>query len=234
VARPQKHDHRTRAALIDAAEALLADGGPDAVTVRAVADHVGESTRAVYSQFPSMDGLMGALAGRGFRLLADQVASVPETSDPLADLVEVGLRAFRRFAIEQPHLFRITFYDVREEIARQADAFPALLAAYEGLTLRIQRAIDLGQLPVRPVEQYAFAFHSVSSGLAANELLRQPPPVGSNFWAMTAGLDMEDTWRLALRALVAGWGAQGQPAGKMPSARGSRRGGAKITKGSTT
>ena len=54
MARPAKHDAHTRAALLDAAEQLLAEGGPDAVTVRAVADRIGESTRAVYSQFASM------------------------------------------------------------------------------------------------------------------------------------------------------------------------------------
>ena len=49
MARPIKHDATTREALLDAAEALLADSGPDAVSVRTVADEIGVSTRAVYS-----------------------------------------------------------------------------------------------------------------------------------------------------------------------------------------
>ena len=53
MARPNKHDATTREALLDAAETLLAVGGPDAVSVRSVADAVAVSTRAVYSVFGS-------------------------------------------------------------------------------------------------------------------------------------------------------------------------------------
>lgn len=204
MARPTKHDHRTREAVLDAAEALVAAGGPDAVTVRAVADRVGESTRAVYSQFGSMGGLMGALGSRGYRLLADLVTARPVTADPLADLVDIGVGAFRRFAIDHPHLFRLTFSDVSEAISRQTEAAPALQAAYEALADRFRYAVGAGALPDRPLAQYAFAFHSVTSGLAANELARQPPPIGSSFWSMTVDLDMEATWRLALGALIEG------------------------------
>ena len=114
MARPAKHDERTRAAVLDAAEELLADGGVDAVTVRAVADRIGESTRAVYSQFSSMSDLMAALGARGFLLVADLVNAVPVTDDPLRDLVEVGASGFREFAITRPQLFRITFHEISD------------------------------------------------------------------------------------------------------------------------
>jgi AcrR family transcriptional regulator len=204
VARPTKHDARTREVLLDAAEVLLAEGGMPAVTVRAVADRIGESTRAVYSQFGSMSGLMGALGARGFRLLADLVNGLPQSDDPLADLVDVGVLAFREFAIGRPHLFRITFHEISEAITRQPEAAPALRAAYESLATRFRRAIDAGLLADRPLNEYAFAFHSLTSGLAANELSRQPPPVGANFWTVAADIDIVRVWRMALQAFVDG------------------------------
>jgi len=54
--RPREHDEATRAALLEAAERIVADRGPTALSVRAVAEAAGTSTRAVYSLFGSKDG----------------------------------------------------------------------------------------------------------------------------------------------------------------------------------
>lgn len=202
--RPAKHDERSRDAVLDAAEALLAAGGPEAVSVRAVAAAVGESTRVVYSQFASMAALMGSLGARGFQMVADLVNQAPTTDSPLDDLIEVGVGAFRRFAIEYPHLFRITFHQISREITQQPDAREALLASYASLATRFERAIELGALPPRPVIEYAFAFHSFTSGLAANELSMEPPPVGASFWTLADGIDMTDLWRMAIGSFVRG------------------------------
>lgn len=201
--RPTKHDERSRDAVLDAAETLLAAGGPESVTVRAVAAEVGESTRVVYSQFASMAAVMGSLGARGFQMVADLVNQVPTTDDPLDDLVEVG-GAFRRFAIEYPHLFRITFHQVSSEITHQPDAREALQAAYASLAARFEHAVERGALPPRPVIQYAFAFHSFTSGLAANELSMRPPPVGAGFWTLAHDVDMSTLWRSAIGSFVRG------------------------------
>ncbi|MEZ5408342.1 MAG: TetR/AcrR family transcriptional regulator [Acidimicrobiales bacterium] len=208
MARPVKHDERTRDALVDAAEALLADGGAAAVTVRAVAERVGESTRAVYSVFGSRAALMGAVAARGFQLVADRVDALPVTDDPLADLVTAGVYGFRPFALERPHLFRITYHDVSEEIFARPEAIPALMASYRALATRIERAVAAGLLPDRPVAEYVFSFHSFTCGLAVNELSRQPPPIGASFWRRMARTDMGELWQRALTAYVVGLGLE--------------------------
>lgn len=202
--RPVKHDERSRDAVLDAAEALLASGGPEAVTVRAVAAEVGESTRVVYSQFSSMAALMGSLGARGFQMVADLVNQVPTTDNPLDDLIEAGAGAFRRFAIEYPHLFRITFHQISSEITQQPDAREALLAAYASLAARFERAIAQGVLPPRPVIEYVFAFHSFTSGLAANELSMRPPPLGASFWTLANDVDMNTLWRSSIGSFVRG------------------------------
>lgn len=206
MARPVKHDEHTREALLDAAEALLAEGGPAAVTVRAVADRVGESTRAVYTAFGSRASLMGAVAARGFQLVADLVDAIPVTDDPLADLVAAGVYGFRPFALQRPHLFRITYHDISQEIFAQPEAGPALMASYRSLATRVERAVGAGLLPEGPTVGYVFAFHSFTCGLAVNELSRHPPPVGASFWRMAARIDMETLWHRSLTAFVTGLG----------------------------
>lgn len=221
MARPVKHDEHTRDALVDAAEALLAEGGRAAVTVRAVAERVGESTRAVYTVFGSRAALMGAVAARGFQLVADLVDALPVTDDPLADLVAAGVHGFRPFALDRPHLFRITYHDISEEIFARPEAGPALMASYRSLATRIERAVTAGLLPERPTAGYVFAFHSFTCGLAVNELSRQPPPVGASFWRMTSRIDMEALWHRSLTAFVTGLGLTAEP----PHPGGRRSGG---------
>jgi AcrR family transcriptional regulator len=213
MARPTKHDAATREALLDAAEALLAASGPEAVSVRSVADRVGVSTRAVYSVFGSKPGLMGALAARGFHRLADLVNGLPTTADPLADLAAAGPRAFRVFAIERPHLFRITYDQIREEIYAQPETYPALFASFSALESRFTRALATGLLAKRPMVELVFMYHSFCCGLAANELSTQQPPVGANFWKVTKGVDFSALWESALTAFVRGLSAA-QPSDK--------------------
>ena len=204
--RPRKHDAETAAALLDAGQRLLSEGGPDSVGVRAVARHAGESSRAVYSLFGGKEGLLQALAARGYDLLTDQVEGVARTEAPAADLIRVGTEGFRTFALEHPGLFRLTFERVSAEVTADSEVQRAAGASYAALTRRIERAQDAGELQQLPVSEIAFAFHSCCLGLASGELSREAPPIGSNFWRPVRGIDGLHLWRTALEALVAGFG----------------------------
>ena len=196
--RPVKHDRATRNALLDAAEQLLADHGPEAVSVRAVAEAIDESTQAIYSVFGSKQALIEGLAARGFGYLADLVEAVPFTKRADKDLVGVG-HAFRTFAVGRPHLFRITFDRVSPALLNDAEASRELQRSLAALVARIERA-KLSQ----PSLEVAFAFHSICHGLAANELSRLPPPVGAGFWGMTKRMNMEHVWTTTVGAFVHG------------------------------
>ena len=202
--RPKEHDAETGQALLDAAEALLAEAGPGAISVRAVADAVGSTTRAVYSLFGSKAGLLEGLAVRGYELLTGYVSGLPTTDDAAADLVEVGLHGFRRFALERPHLFRLTFERVAATTTGTPAAATAGRASYEALAARIRAAQRAGAISDRPEVEVAFVFHVLCQGLASGELSREPPPVGASFWRHAQDIDGEHLWRTGLEALVAG------------------------------
>lgn len=221
--RPKEHDEHTAEALLDAAELLLAEGGPDAITVRAVAESVGTTTRAVYSVFGSKAGLLQGLATRGYRLLTAYVSGLRATDDPAADLVNAGVRGFRRFARERPQLFRLTFERVPPDIVASPDVGPAAIASYDALVRWVRRAQDAKVIDGRPEGEIAFAFHALCQGLASGELAREPPPVGANFWRHARHLDAEHIWRMSLEALVAGM-APGRPSASSPRSPRRRRG----------
>ena len=96
-----------RAELIGAALDLLDADGPDALQTRKVAAAVGASTMAVYTHFGGMQALIAAVAEEGLQQF-DRALSIPDTDDPVCDLLRNGL-AYRQFAIERPHLYRLMF-----------------------------------------------------------------------------------------------------------------------------
>src|SRR6188472_199497 len=143
--RPREHDERTAAALLAAAERAVAEGGPEALSVRGVANEVGTTTRAVYSLFGSKDGLLAALGARAFDFLRDGLDALPKTDDPVADLVETGL-VFRRLATERPALYAI---GVERDLPRLPPWQPvcdAADAAFDVLLLHVARLGEAGLL----------------------------------------------------------------------------------------
>lgn len=191
--RPKTHDRRMAETLVDAAEALADAGGPGAVSVRAVAERSGTTTRAVYSLFGSKAGLVAALGARMFELLGEGVAAVPTTEDPAADLVEAGVGVFRRLSVERPALFQIGVQQTAVEPAVVHEFIPAATDAFFILQARFERLREAGRLSGRTVYTAAVQFHALCEGLAAIEL-RGSLPASSG----------EMRWREALSTLLEG------------------------------
>jgi len=192
--RPRLHDARTASALLDQAERIVEAEGLDALTVRRVAAAAGTTTRAVYTAFGSKEALVIALGARGFDLLRDGLAALPETADPAADLVEAGVAVFRRFATDHPTLFRISIQRTLPDPALFAGYVEAAREALAVLHGRIARLEQAGRLGDRSVSDAATEFHSLCEGLAAMELR-----------GMLRAGEMERIWRDALGALVRGF-----------------------------
>jgi len=191
--RPREHNEETRAALLEAAERLVAERGASALSVRAVADAAGTTTRAVYSLFGSKDGLVVALGMRAYELLGAAVAGLPTTDDPAADLVDAGL-VFRRFAREHPALFTIGIQRALPSPELWDQFRAAAATALSVLCARIDRVGDRSGLGGRSTLDAAWQFHALCEGLAAAELR-----------SLAECDDLEARWRAALTALVHGF-----------------------------
>ena len=170
VGRPIQHDDRTRAVLLEVAEGLLDQTGIDAISVRAVAERAGTSTRAVYSLFGSKEGLLAALAELGFNMLGDRVRRIPMTEDPIADLVAAGMHGFRAWTLEHPSLYRLTFDRLMTGTDADRRVTDAGRAALEHLRVRVVRAAVAGALGGRDVEDVIVMFHALCEGIATVEL----------------------------------------------------------------
>ncbi|HEX4038513.1 MAG TPA: TetR/AcrR family transcriptional regulator [Acidobacteriaceae bacterium] len=100
-----------------AASRVLDREGPEAVTMRRVAQAVGITPMALYRHFADRDGLLNALADAGFGELAERVEGVAVAADPEARLTAI-LDMFLDFALARPRLFELMFLR-RREGARQ-------------------------------------------------------------------------------------------------------------------
>lgn len=199
--RPREHDERTRAALLAAAEQIVAEGGPAALSVRAVADAAGTTTRAVYSLFGSKDGLLvESLARDAFEFLFTEIEELEETDDPAADLVDVGVLVFRRLVREHPALYRIAFQRIVPGLVASPELIATRQRAWNQLVAKVERLEPVGLLGGRRAPEAAVEFNAMLEGLA-NAELRGPVlrllPEGSE----------EETWRSALATVVRGFAA---------------------------
>ncbi len=201
------HDEQTRAALRAAAERLVTEGGPAAFSVRAVADAGGTTTRAVYSLFGSKEGLLvDALAQGAFDFLADEIDKLDQTDDPIADLIAVGVRAFRPLVIEHPARYRIAFQRVVPGLQPGPELAAARARAWNGLLARVKRLDEAALLGRKSVHEAAVEFNAMLEGLANAELR------GEVFRNLPEGHE-EQAWRDALATLVRGFGASAQDIG---------------------
>jgi AcrR family transcriptional regulator len=199
--RPRQHDDRTREALLAAAESLVEEGGPAALSVRAVADAIGTSTRAVYSTFGSKDGLLNALAQRSFELLRDNIARQPVTDEPTADLINAAVDVFRPMAIEHPSMFSLAFLRAAPALEFDEQVHRASAAGLQLLQDRIHRLAEADLLGGRDERVVLAQFNALCQGMASVEL-RNPALVGP---------DPRTAWREAFETLFNGLRVPAKP-----------------------
>ncbi|MDT0302523.1 TetR/AcrR family transcriptional regulator [Streptomonospora wellingtoniae] len=103
----------TRERLIRAASELLADGGPDAVTMRRVGELAGVSRAAPYRHFDDKHDLLRAVALRSLEKVHAEVAAELPTARTRPDEVPAALRrafhAYLRHGVDRPEHYRLMF-----------------------------------------------------------------------------------------------------------------------------
>jgi AcrR family transcriptional regulator len=165
MARPRLHDDALRTKLLEVTSRMISSDGESAVTVRAVAAEAGTSASAVYALFGSREALVGAVSDEGFRRFAEHLAAVGEGHDPAADLRALG-GAYRKFALADPHFYRVMFY----RAVAPADGGPAAVdrPTFQVLHDAVARALD--GAPAERVLSAAVGLWGLVHGLVSLEL----------------------------------------------------------------
>src|SRR4051794_32343862 len=97
-----------REQILDAARALFATEGYEAVTMRRIAERIEYSPTAIYLHFADKEALVRELCAHDFAVFAAQFAKLARVADPLERLRKSG-HAYVDFAVRHPHHYRLLF-----------------------------------------------------------------------------------------------------------------------------
>ena len=119
-------------ALLRAAEDILRQEGPQALTLRAIARRAGVSHMAPAHHFGDLAGLLSELAAAGYRRFVARIAEAQRGLQGVERARASG-RAYVAFAQEEPDMFLLMFRSERLDFTR-----PALAKASAGAAQVLQ------------------------------------------------------------------------------------------------
>lgn len=160
-----------KADILTAARDLLEAGGPEAVTMRAIAARLGIQAPSLYKHFPDKEALEVALITAGLADQARAFAAATQSRKPLAALAS----AYRKWAVEHPHL-----YQLMTSRPLERDRIPEGIEAQTAAPL----VKACGGDPDRARAAWAFAH-----GMTSLELVNRFPPGADIAAAWRAGID---------------------------------------------
>jgi AcrR family transcriptional regulator len=101
------------------ARRLLVDGGPQAISLRAIARDMGMTAGALYRYFPSLDALVLGLAEDLYDELREAVEAARDATDgPALDRLGAMARAMRAWSVTNPAAFGLMFGNPVPGVAR--------------------------------------------------------------------------------------------------------------------
>lgn len=159
---------RQRAAIEAVALRLLDEGGPAALTSRAVSAAAGVQAMTLYRLYGDMDGLMAQVVARGFDEYVEAKATRKPAADPVDDL-RAGWDLHVGFGLAHPHVYAQIYGRYAPDHPN-----PATQRAAAVLLALVGRAARAGRL-VCDVETAAWTIHAAGCGTTLT-LINTPAP----------------------------------------------------------
>lgn len=156
----------TRGRIIAAALELLATGGQEAISTRAVSAAAGVQPPTIYRLFGDKDDLLDAVAARGFDDYIASKSAVRPSDDPVEDLRR-GWDAHVELGLANPALYTLMYDSRRTKPSGAASANPvssANRAAIDVLAGHIGRIAAAGRLRI-PEKLAVGLVHAAGSGV---------------------------------------------------------------------
>jgi AcrR family transcriptional regulator len=161
---------RTKQAILDAALAIINQHGPEALSMRELADRIDYSPAGLYEYFGGKDEIIAAICEQGHEELTAYMDAV-DRSLPLKDyMMGIGL-AYIRFALAYPDHFLLMFTSATPpEMTAEAPAEALAEGSSFGILVQaIQRGIAEGVYTTRPRYDWlemAYAAWAMVHGIA--------------------------------------------------------------------
>ncbi|MEO1459172.1 MAG: TetR/AcrR family transcriptional regulator [Pseudomonadota bacterium] len=156
-----------RQACLAEAYGIVAESGPEKLSLREVARRLGVSHQAPYKHFPSRDHILAEIIARSFRDFAAFLNRRSATPSGEADLCAMG-RAYIDYAREKPLNYRLMFNTALPPAAEHPEMMADARHAFSILHERLRRAhAPLDAAGARRVKFDALYIWSTLHGLAS-------------------------------------------------------------------
>ncbi|NHD18318.1 MULTISPECIES: TetR/AcrR family transcriptional regulator [unclassified Actinopolyspora] len=195
--RPRVHDEVLRQRLLALAGEKLSEKGPEGVSLRALAQEAGTTTRAIYSLFGGREQLLRAVFDEAFARFGAHLAEVAGTGDPREDILRLG-RAYRASALDDPHFYVVMFGSTPSGVKPGQRSQQRAADTFEPLRRSVERGMRQGVLRQDDPLRVATALWSAVHGLVSLEL--------GGHLAVELG-DPAEFFEASMRAALTGWEA---------------------------
>lgn len=157
-------------AILEAAEAILEEDGPDALSVRRIAERAGVAPMGLYSRFDGKLGVVDELFKVGFRDLASTIrAAGAAASNPVVGFKDAG-RAYRALGLAHPSRYRVMFMRPVAGYLPSEEAVTVAAGAFATLVDAVARCVDAGAFAGIDVVEAAQQVWAACHGWVALEL----------------------------------------------------------------
>jgi AcrR family transcriptional regulator len=133
----------SRRKILQEAIGIVHRGDCNGITMRGLAEKVGQSAAAIYLHFDGKEELEREIALHGFELLEERIAPAFAVADPFEALAEL-VRRYVQFGISHPKLYALMFQDLRELRTLGLAGHPRLLRLRAGILGICERGIASG------------------------------------------------------------------------------------------
>jgi AcrR family transcriptional regulator len=182
----ERRQARTREAIIQAAEEIVEARGPDALSMRDVADLIDYSASNLYEYFANKEELLAAVANEALMRLGTHVRHSSTGLAPRERLLAYG-RSYLEFARTHSKLYLLTFgRRMTDFLQTDMEKVPS---SYNLLLQLIKEGIEAGDFVPRPgfgLQEMAFGCWSLVHGIAMLRLTMQDVP-----WETKAASDQQ-------------------------------------------
>lgn len=181
--------------LCQAAERLFAERGPEAVTMRELAQALGVSPMTPYRYFKDKDAILAAVRAAAFARFAVRLEkAMAAPADPLGRSRNAG-QAYIEFALAEPQAYRLMF-DLNQPTEGDYPALQAAIArARRTMTQHVEAMIEAGLMD-GDAELIGHLFWSILHGTLMLQLAGKLAP----------SIDPKALRALAITTLVRGLG----------------------------
>ncbi|WP_138753073.1 TetR/AcrR family transcriptional regulator [Paenibacillus sinopodophylli] len=138
-----QHAELLKRSMIEAAASIMQQSGPEAVTIRRVAEKMECPTKIIYNLFGSKEGLAKELFLEGCKLLAAAFRDVPEDADLEMYLRGLG-EAYWDFSRNYTSYYMVMFGGAFSEFKPEEESLQAIGTALQQFITIITKAIEQG------------------------------------------------------------------------------------------